>query len=345
MLATSYGDTIKILDTSNNFNEITSFKLNVRSVYKMIYSPNNEILAITSKNKIHIIKNNVYFKTLDTKKSNTNVLCFSPDSKYLASTINNKKIIIWECDNNFKEIQPITSILESIFSLQFSIDGRFLIVGSTDNKIIFLNKMDNFCIVEELSIYEIHIYIIKLSPCGKFLVYKTVDTIMVLDCYDNFRILKCIYHNGSSINFSLDGKFLAAGYYNGYITIFDCDNNFNQLFIPTTNTNMHMKSLCFSPINNSKMYLAVNFLGNIIKIFDCYDNFNEIYTLESINDTTVISFSQITSYGENFLISSSLKNDQMLESWDCNNGFVKSEITIKAGILCFENKIISNILW
>ena len=51
MLANFYKDTINILDISNNFNEIHSIKLDteiVYGVYNMIYSPNNEILAILS---------------------------------------------------------------------------------------------------------------------------------------------------------------------------------------------------------------------------------------------------------------------------------------------------------
>ena len=346
MLASSYEHIIKLLDTSNNFNEIKSFNINSR-IYKMLYSPNNRILAIISKTKMHIIKDNVYFKKLDIPKYSNKRICFSPDSKYLASKINDHMIIIWDCDDNFKEILTITidNDTETIFSLQFSIDGKFLIVGSTDDKIIFFNKIDNFSIVEELCIKQPDIYFIKLSPCGKFLIYRTVDKIMVLDCYDNYNILKCINTKGYIVNFSLDGKFLAVGYYNGNITIFDSNNNFNILCI--FNTEDHMKNVCFSPINNGKMYLAAHFEDFKIKIFDCYDNFNEIYILESIIDVASISFSPITSYGENFLIAYSFRNRKSIEVWDCNNNFTKNNIlpNVTTGILCFENDINHTILW
>ena len=59
MLASSYENIINILDSNCNFDKIKSFELCRNRIMKMIYSPNNEILAILYEDKICIIKNNV----------------------------------------------------------------------------------------------------------------------------------------------------------------------------------------------------------------------------------------------------------------------------------------------
>ena len=351
MLATSYKNTIKILDIINDFTEITSIKLDIENICNIIFSPNNKILAIVSSDlisKIYILKDNVYFKTLDMKNSFSNIICFSPDSKYLASKINDHMIIIWDCDNNFDDFLTINIPIYSILSLNYSIDGNFLIVESNDGKIIFLNKLNNYSIVEELCITNASsLYGLILSPGGKFLAYKSEDIITLLDCNDNFHMLKTIsilQDTANIFEFSLDDNFLSIGYIMGDILIIDCNNDFNQTRI--LNTDEEVENLCFSYINNDKMYLAAIFFSNIIKIFDCYDNFNQIYTLESINDFNLILFSPITSYGENFLILASYIN-KVIQVWDCNNNFIKKHtiFDITDGTVCFENEIKHTILW
>ena len=344
MLATSYGDTIKILDTSNDFTEITSIKLDTGIICSMSYSPDNKILAITGTNRIYIVKDNVYVKTLDNINNCSKIICFSPDSKYLASESNDNSIIICDCDDNFNEFLNVTIDGCSILELQFSIDGNFLIVESNDT-IFFLNKINNFSIVEELTIYNATNT--TISPCGKFLMYTSIERITILDCHCNFNILKHIDIESSIeiMDFSSDGKFLALAYF-ADIVILDCNNDFIEISNIYNDTNV--KISCFSSINNDKMYLAVNYHNNnIIKIFDCYDNFNQIYTLESISTNNLILFSPITSCGDNFLIAINVENSKSIEVWDCNNAFVKSKIltNITDGTVCFENDIKSTVLW
>ena len=281
-----------------------------------------------------------------------NLICFSPNSKYLASVINYTNIIIWDCDNNFDEIANIFIDTKSIISLKFSIDGKFLLVENivkfllvetNETKLVFLDSYNNY--IEELSLYNANNVII--SPCGKFVVYTNKNILIVLDCYCNFSILKTIstlQPNICILGFALDGNFLAIGWYNGEIIIFDCNNDFTQ--IRMINSNEDIQTICFSPINNNKMYLAIIYFSNTIKIFDCYDNFNQIYTLDCMNHHKVL-FSPITESGENFLIAFKFGKSKYIEVWDCNNAFVKSKIltTITNGTVCFKNDIKSTVLW
>ena len=251
MLASFYTDSISILDTTTNFTEITNIKLDI-DIREVYISPDNKILAIVewnskNKNAIHIIKNNVFLKKLDSSVSCYNTICFSPDSKYLASE-NKNNIIIWDCDNNFDDIINILINARYIVSLKYSIDGRFLLVRTTENNLIFLDSYNNY--IEEFLLHDVNDFI--LSPCGKFLVYYTsIDTIIILDCYRNFSILKTIptlYPDIAMIEFSADDNFLVIGRYTGEITIFDCNKDFKQTSI--LNVNEDIQNLCFSPINN-----------------------------------------------------------------------------------------------
>ena len=347
MLATSYNDTVRILDTSNDFTEITTLKYETEFgfIVELLFSPDNTILAIVFCliSKIHILKHNMHVKTLDHNQHKYNIVCFSPDSKYLALNSDDNIIQILDCDDNFNNILNIEL---DILSLQYSIDGRFLLVENTHNEVIFLDSSNNYVKIEELSLSDVND--IAISPCGKFLVYTSLDIVTILDCYCNFNILKHINGLDCSINvmnFSPDGNFLAIGYNIGKILILDCNNDFNQTLIQNT-TNDDIINLCFSHLNNGKMYLAINY-NNIIKIFDCYDNFNEIYTLESISKSISISFAPITYNNENFLIALSFINDKATEVWDCNNEFNKKHIfkNTTSGIWCFENEIKSTVLW
>ena len=109
MLATSYNDSVRILDTSNDFTEIFTLKYETefRYIVELLFSPDNTILVIVSCDLIsetHILKDNVYVKTLNTTTNSSNIVCFSPDSKYLALNYNNTIIQIFDCDNDFNNI-------------------------------------------------------------------------------------------------------------------------------------------------------------------------------------------------------------------------------------------------
>ena len=351
MLATSYNDSVRILDTSNDFTEIFTLKYETefRYILELLFSPDNTILAIVAGNRlfrIHILKDNVYVKTLNTTTNSSNIVCFSPDSKYLALNYNNTIIQIFDCDD-FNNIFNIELNIYCISSIEYSIDGRFLLVETSHNEVIFLDSSNNYVKIEELSISDAND--IAISPCGKFLVYTSSDIVTLLDCYCNFNILKHITGLAFSItvmNFSSDGNFLAIGYTIGKILVLDTLNDFKQTLISNT-TDEDVYTVCFSHLHNEKMYLAVNYGNNIIKIFDCYGNFNEIYTLESISKAISISFAPITYNNENFLIALSSIRHKTIEVWDCNNEFNKKHIfkNITSGVWCFENEIKSTVLW
>ena len=69
------------------------------------------------------------------------LVCFSPDSKYLASGSYDNTIKVWNIEEKREEF-TLNGHSSSVYSVSFSPDGKYLASGSGDNNI----KVWSICI-------------------------------------------------------------------------------------------------------------------------------------------------------------------------------------------------------
>lgn len=159
-------------------------------------------------------------------------ICFSPDSKYLATGAEDRQIRIWDIEK--KRIRHLLQgHMQEIYSLDFSRDGQFLVSGSGDKtaKIwnietgtcVFDLKIDDF-VMGDTGPIDAGITSVALSPDSRLVAAGSLDTIVrVWDTATGQQVERLKGHKDSvySVAFSPDGQFLVSGSLDRSIRLWD----------------------------------------------------------------------------------------------------------------------------
>jgi WD40 repeat protein/energy-coupling factor transporter ATP-binding protein EcfA2 len=262
------------------------------------------------------------FNQLEGHGEEINSISFSKDGKYLASSSDDRSIILWDLKNNKSKIFRGHS--NRINSVSYSPDGKRIASGSDDKTIKIWDLKGN--IIQSLEIDKAYITSVHYSPDGKILASATDDNSVVLwkENKGKFELFKKILHSNilpgnrvKAVSFSPDGKSLASAGWDGIIKIWDL----NGILIKSKSLETSCRKSQGSTIGEKKLTsisfssdgktIAVGSLDNSIVLWNLKNN-----CTKELNTHTarVMNVSFSSNNNKNYLASAS--RDGTVKIWN-----------------------------
>jgi Tol biopolymer transport system component len=221
----------------------------------MVISNNGRYLAVGSES------GNIYLLNLSSPGAPVTLrghqgavfsMAFTPDGQQLISSGSDKKIFLWDIENNSKT--PIYQEPVSVRAISISPDGKFL-AGGSDNGRIFLWDIKGNQFADLPSEDNTPIHSIAFSPNGLTLVTGDLSgRVKFWNPYSHKLVRVLQPHTGrvTQIVFSSSGEMVASSSYDKSVAIFDTK------FISTVPLVIKENSLVFSLIftNDSKRLIT-----------------------------------------------------------------------------------------
>ncbi|MEM1172784.1 MAG: hypothetical protein AAGJ08_27840 [Cyanobacteria bacterium P01_H01_bin.35] len=195
--------------TSQNINLIG----HTDSVMSVSFSPNNQIIASSSKDKTVKLWNRQgkLLKTLFGHKEWVSSVSFSPDGKILASASDDGTVKLWTHKGVL--LRTINAHKNWILGVSFSPDGQTIATGSFDNT-VKLWSINGELLKTFLKGASDSVTSVSFSPDGQVIASSSYDgKIKLWSLYDGSLLKTLTSHQDSvmSVSFSPDGKLLASG--------------------------------------------------------------------------------------------------------------------------------------
>ena len=230
-----------------------------------------EIISLTPTPDISVIKfidNDKYFLTVD---ANGSIRLYDP--------LNNNELFVLQGDCSHQS---------SYISEYKGIYQDYIVSGGDDGTIRVWNIKTLQCIGIIPNGYSRHISDAKFSPDGKAIVIAAKDiTVWNTELGTFTKILESRSYSATAIAFSKSGKFLAAGFEDGVLNVYEYKNEeFILLFEEKVFDGM-ISSLQFGKQEN---YLLIAEENSIIKIFNTYTM--EIIEVMEIQSTSNINIAR-----------------------------------------------------
>lgn len=194
--------------------------------YCILFSPDNRFLAFAYAEhdtaiQVRDVATGYSVETLARITGRVNDLAFSPDGKSLASSLYDKKVIIWNVKNG-QELQTLT-FPDAAFGLAFSPDGKLLTVGLKNGTIQLLN-VNSSQIVQTFSGHTDLVHSVVFSPDSRKIASGSFDGLIILWDIASGEIIRSFKGHSDSVwqvAFSPDGKTLASASTDGTVRLWD----------------------------------------------------------------------------------------------------------------------------
>ena len=206
-------------------------------IYSLAVSPDGKTIASGSYDKLIKLWDSGTGKELRTLKDHIDAVfavAFSPDGKWLASGAQDRTVKIWDVATG-QRLYTLSDALDGITTLAFDPSGRQLAAAGYDKVIRVWNLWDKggalalSLIADEDSILQI-----AYSPDGKMLVSTSADRSIRFRDAATLNPIYALENQPDwvdAISVSPDGRWLAAGRYDGTISVYDMHTT-RQVFGP-----------------------------------------------------------------------------------------------------------------
>jgi tricorn protease-like protein len=192
----SYDKMVKLWDVATG-KEIRNLQDHIDAVFAVAFSPDGKRLASASQDrnvKIWDVATGQRLYTLSDASDGLTGLAYSPTGDQIAAAGYDKTIYVWRLgDNDGRLVQSLIADEDSILALVWSPDGKMIITSSADGSIRFRDAV-------------------------------TLNPVSVIDHQPDWV---------ETLGISRDGKWLAAGRYNGTLSVYDA-KTYKQVEGPLT---------------------------------------------------------------------------------------------------------------
>ena len=196
-------------------------------IYSVAVSPDGKLVTSGSYDKLILLWEIDSGKQLRTLKDHIDAVfavAFSPDGKRLASGAQDRSVKLWDVASG-QRLFTLSEPLDGITTVAFRPSGTQLAAGGYDKVIRTWDLTDKGgTLAQSMIAHEDTILQLKYSPDGKTLVSSSADrTIRFWDA-ETLTSLKALDKQSDwvqAISVSPNGKWLAAGRYDGSVSVYD----------------------------------------------------------------------------------------------------------------------------
>ena len=227
---------IKLWDVATR-QPLRTMKGHTDCVYSVAFSPDGKILASGSYDKTAILWDASTGKEIKTLRDHIDAVfavAFSPDGNWLATGSQDRSVKIWDVASG-KRLYTLGDALDGLTSIAFSPSGKQIAAGGYDKTIWVWNlASDGGTLAHSLIADEDSILSLAWSPDGKEIITSSSDgSIRVRDAgtLDPIRVIDKQPDWVEALCLSPDGHWLAAGRWNGTVSLYDL-KSFEQVVGP-----------------------------------------------------------------------------------------------------------------
>jgi WD40 repeat protein len=220
------GGEIKIWDTQSH-QLVKTMQGHKDCIYSVAWSPDGKLIASGSYDKmvkLWDVASGKEVRNLQDHIDAVFAVAFSPDGKRLASASQDRSVKIWDVASG-KRLYTLGDASDGLTSIEYSPSGDRIAAAGYDKTIYVWHLGDNDGnLIQSLIADEGSILALVWTPDGKMIVTSSSDGSIRFRDAGTLNPLRVIDHQPDwvqALSISPDGTRLAAGRYNGSLTLYD----------------------------------------------------------------------------------------------------------------------------